>query len=674
MNKKISYFLLVATLQMLVACNTLQEIPKAVPTEIATETPPPISISKTASSYTNQANAKVKEALNFQDRKDFDNAEKGFIATREDPIIKTSTGAIATDLRWFNFLDQAAPSTVNPSLWRQSQLNKKHGLFKVVDGIYQIRGFDLANMTVVATKEGWIVIDPLTTEAVARAAMELVDKHLGKKPVKAVIITHSHLDHYGGIKGIVSQKEVEEKGIEIIAPEGFYESAISENIIAGNAMKRRAMYMFGILLPIDTLGFMGNGLGQKLSSGKNGILQPTITITETGQQVTIDGIDIVFQNTPEAEAPAECMFYFPQYKAFCQAEEINHNLHNLYTLRGAEVRNGLKWAQYIDQSIQLFGDKSDVSFGSHHWPTWGKADILELWTKQRDVYKYIHDQTLYLANHGHTMTEIAEQIKLPQSLSSFFANRGYYGTLSHNAKAQYQLYYGWFDGNPANLHPLPPDEDAKKQVEYMGGSAAIIKKVTVDIEAGNYRWAATVLNKLVFAEPTNQSAKNLLANVYTQMAYSAESGPWRNFYLTGAQELEQGIVKKHLKGVSTFDDVLMNMPLSKFYDYLAVRLDRSKSSGKKYIFNLVFPDIKQSITLYLENEVLHNRMNTLADNPTATITMDKSTFNDILLKKVNAKEKMVDGSIKIEGDIAAYGDFQKMVGAPFPLFFNLIEP
>ena len=380
MNKKITCVLLLASLHLLIACNTLQETSKTVPTEIITETPPSINISKSVTTYTLQKNKQVKEKLSFQDRRDFDQAEKGFMATRVDPVIKTATGAIATDLRWFDFLDQAAPSTVNPSLWRQSQLNKKHGLFKVTEGIYQVRGFDLANMTVVATNEGWIVIDPLTTEAVARAAMDLVDEHLGKKPIKAVIITHSHLDHYGGIKGIVTQKEVAEKGIEIIAPEGFYESAISENIIAGNAMKRRAMYMFGIMLPIDTTGFMGNGLGQKLSSGQNGILQPTITINETGQQVNIDGIDLVFQNTPEAEAPAECMFYFPQYKAFCQAEEINHNLHNLYTLRGAEVRKGLKWAKYIDESIQLFGDKVDVSFGSHHWPTWGKEDILELWT------------------------------------------------------------------------------------------------------------------------------------------------------------------------------------------------------------------------------------------------------------------------------------------------------
>jgi len=655
------------------ACHSVQDIQKSNPTIPKIIEPAAIVIDKAPAASVKAAHQKVLAELSFQDRADYERAERGFIATRKDPIIKTVDGRTAMDLRQFDFLDQAAPSTTNPSLWRQSQLNKKHGLFKVTEGIYQVRGFDLANMTVVATDNGWIVIDPLTTESVARAAMDLVDEHLGKKPIKAVIITHSHLDHYGGIKGIVTQEQIE-AGVDIIAPAGFYESAISENIIAGNAMKRRALYMFGYLLPVDTTGFIGNGLGQQISTGSNGILRPTITITETGQRVTVDGLEMVFQNTPEAEAPAECMFYFPRYKAFCQAEEINHNLHNLYTLRGAEVRNGSKWAKYIDQSIQLFGEEVAVSFGSHHWPTWGKKDILELWTKQRDLYKFIHDETLYLANNGYTMLEIADRIELPLSLSSFFANRGYYGTLSHNAKAQYQLYYGWFDGNPANLNPLPPRENSKQYVEYMGGVNAILQKVQTDIAKGNFRWAATVLNHVVFAAPSNQKARDLLASVYTQMAYSAESGPWRNFYLTGAQELEEGITTKHLKGVSKFDDILLNLPLETFYDYMAVRLDRSNSMGKTYTFNLIFPDIEETISLYLVNDVLHNRVGVLADNPTASITMDKSTFNDILLKKATAKEKMLGGAITMEGDRVAYADFQSMVAAPFTLLFNLIEP
>lgn len=627
----------------------------------------------TSSQLVEATHQQILETLPFDDTRDFERADKGFIATRKDPVIKNPNGSVATDLSWFDFLKKDAPATVNPSLWRQSQLNRKHGLYEVTEGIYQVRGFDLANMTVVATDNGWIVIDPLTTEAVARAAMDLVEEHLGKKPIKAVLITHSHADHFGGIQGIISEADIK-AGVEVIAPEGFYEHSISENIIGGNAMKRRAMYMFGHLLPMDTTGFIGNGLGQKLSAGMLGILQPTITINQTGQKVTIDGLEMVFQNTPDAEAPAECMFYFPKYKAFCQAEEINHNLHNLYTLRGAQVRNGSKWAKYIDETIQLFGDKTAVSFGSHHWPTWGKTDILELWTKQRDLYKFIHDETLYLANNGLTMNEIAEQIKLPESLSNFFANRGYYGTLSHNSKAQYQLYFGWFDGNPANLHALPPDVAASHYVEYMGGEAAVLEKVEKDIEKGNYRWAATVLNHVIFAAPQNKTARNLLATVYQQLAYSAESGPWRNFYLTGAQELQNGITTKHLKGRTNSDAIVTNLPLDNFYDYMAVRLDRSKTEGKTYTFNLIFPDINEKISLYLINDVLHNRPGVLAENPNATITMNKSVMNDILTKKTTGLKQVMSGNIKIEGNRGDYADFQKMVGTPFELLFNIVEP
>ncbi len=615
----------------------------------------------------------ILKTLPFDDTSDFERADKGFIATRKDPIIKNPDGSIAMDLSWFDFLKKDAPTSVNPSLWRQSQLNSKHGLYQVTDGIYQVRGFDLANMTLLATDNGWIVIDPLTTEAVAKAAMDLVDEQLGKKPIKAVLITHSHADHFGGIKGVINEADIK-NGVEVIAPEGFYEHSISENIIGGNAMKRRAMYMFGHLLPLDTTGMVGNGLGQKISAGMLGILQPTITINETGQKVTIDGLELVFQNTPEAEAPAECMFYIPKYKAFCQAEEINHNLHNLYTLRGAQVRNGSKWAKYIDETIQLFGDKTAVSFGSHHWPTWGKSDILELWTKQRDLYKFIHDETLYLANNGLTMNEIAEQIELPQSLSNFFANRGYYGTLSHNSKAQYQLYFGWFDGNPANLNALPPDAAAAHYVEYMGGAAAILEKVQTDIEKGNYRWAAMVLNHVVFADPDNQQARNLLATVYEQLAFRAESGPWRNFYLTGAQELQEGINTKHLVGVTNSNAIIVNLPLANFYDYMAVRLDRSQVKGKTYTFNMIFPDINETISLYLVNDVLHNRPGVLAENPNTTITMDKSVFNDVVTKKTTGLKMVLSGKIKIEGSKSDYADFQKMVGKPFDLLFNIVEP
>jgi alkyl sulfatase BDS1-like metallo-beta-lactamase superfamily hydrolase len=616
----------------------------------------------------------VLQSLPFDDSIDFLNANRGFIATRQDPVIRNEDGSMAFDLNQFNFMDGPAPQTVNPSLWRQGQLNKISGLFKVCEGIYQVRGFDLANMTMVASDNGWIVIDPLTTEAAAKAAMDLTSEHLGNRPIRAVIFTHSHIDHFGGIKGIVSEKDVVEKEIEIIAPEGFFESAISENIIAGNGMLRRATYMFGQLLPRDANGFVGSGLGQSVSTGRYGILKPTITISETGQKLTVDGLEIVFQNTPEAEAPAEFMFYFPKYKAFCQSEEINHTMHNLYTLRGAHVRNGLKWSKYVDESIQLFGDEVEISFGSHHWPTWDKDQILELWSKQRDMYKFIHDETLHLANKGYTMLEIAETIELPPSLDRFFANRGYYGTLSHNAKAQYQLYYGWFDANPAHLHALPPKEASEKYVSYMGGADSILIRVKSDISNGDFRWAAMVLNHVIFADPQNDQARQLLAEVYSQMGYRAESGPWRNFYLTGAQELQRGIVTEHLKGVSKSDDILINLSLEHFYDYMAVRLDRTKTNGKEYTFNLVFPDINEHISIYLVNDVLHNRPGVLAENPNATITMKKSTFNDIITQKSTGLAKLLAKEIKIEGSRSDYSDFQKMVETPFDLLFNIVEP
>ena len=621
-----------------------------------------------------EMNQQVLDELDFTDSLDFENASRGFIATRKDPEIKNKEGDVIMNLGWFNFMNKDAPSTVNPSLWRQGQLNRMHGLYEVCEGIYQVRGFDLANMTVVATDNGWIVIDPLTSEEAARAAMDLIDNHLGKRPIKAVIFTHSHIDHFGGIKGIVSQDQVSNGEAEIIAPEGFYESAISENVLAGNGMQRRAMYMFGSLIPFDTLGFVGSGLGQSVSIGTYGILEPTIDITETGQKVIIDGIEMIFQNTPDAEAPAECMFYFPKYKAFCQAEEINHTLHNLYTLRGAEVRNGLKWAKYIDQSVQMFGNEVEISFGTHHWPTWGRDRILELWTKQRDLYKFIHDQTLYLANNGYTSSEIAELIQLPESLSSFFANRGYYGSLSHNAKAQYQLYYGWFDGNPANLHALPPGPASSKYVEYMGGADAVIDKVKIDIESGELRWAAMVLNHIIFDDPTNRNARALLAQVYDLLAYSAESGPWRNFYLTGAQELLEGKTLKYYRGSPDREAILENLSLETFYDYMAVRLDRQKVKGKEYAFNFIFPDVDEKISVFLINEVLHNRPGVLADNPNATITMDRSVFNQIITKKTTGLKKLISGEIKIKGSKKDYSDFQDMIEGDFDLLFNIVDP
>jgi alkyl sulfatase BDS1-like metallo-beta-lactamase superfamily hydrolase len=616
------------------------------------------------------------ENLNFLDSSDFVNANRGFIATLKDPIIRDKSGVPVRDLRSYDFIKGVAPSTVNPSLWRQSALNSLHGLYKVTDGIYQIRGFDLANMTIVEGVTGWIIIDPLTAAESSAAGMALVQQELGSRPIKAVIFTHSHIDHFGGIRGIVSEEDITSGKIKLLAPEGFYEHALSENVIAGNAMLRRALYMYGPLIPTGPEGMVGSGLGQNNTFGSNGVLKPNKIISQASETIIVDGIQIDFENTPGAEAPSEMMFYFPKYKAFCQAEEINHTLHNLYTLRGAHVRNGLKWAKYIDNTIVKYGDKTEISFGSHHWPTWGKEPILKFWEGQRNTYKYIHDRTLHLANQGYNMDEIADMIELPKEMASQWANRDYYGSISHNAKAQYQLYYGWFDGNPANLNPLPTVEESERYVRYMGGAQKVIGLAREDFENRNYRWVATVLNKVVFADPSNQEARNLLADTYTKLGYATENAPWRNFYLTGASELRNGINTSLMSDnkLSNSPDIITNMPLETFYNYLAVRLDADKAKGKQYSFNLIFPDIDTEMSVYLEHQILYNRMGILAENPTATITMNKSIFNKIITQQTTGMKMALAGNIKMEGDRQAYQDFQTLVSEPFNLLFNIIEP
>jgi len=444
-----------------------------------------------ASSAVKSANEAVGRYLDFSDRRDFEAAERGFIATLPETAIPGLNGQTAYDYGAFGFLDGEAPDTVNPALWRQGQLNAKHGLFEVVPGIYQVRGYDLSNVTFIEGDTGWIVVDPLITKQTAQYALKLVNQELGARRISAVIYTHSHIDHYGGVRGIISEADLT-NATQIIAPIGFTRETVSENILAGNAMSRRASYMFGSLLERSPKGQVGVGLGQGISAGMPGMIPPTIIVDRTGQTVLVDGVEMEFILTLGAEAPAEFMFYLPKWKAFCQAEIINKTLHNMYTPRGAKV--------------------PDVSFGSHHWPTWGKEDITEFWAGQRDLYRYIHDRTLYLANQGYTMHEIPELMKLPDGLAKSFYNRDYYGTISHNSKAQYQLYFGYFDGNPANLDPLGPEAAGQKFVDYMGGAGNVIEKERSDYDQGEFRFAATALNHVIFADPKNQDAADLLAD------------------------------------------------------------------------------------------------------------------------------------------------------------------
>jgi len=612
--------------------------------------------------------------LNFQDSTSFVNAKRGFIATTTDPLIKNSKGETIQNIEGFSFMKNDAPVTANKSLWRQGQLNRIHGLFKVTDGIYQVRGFDLANVTFIEGDSGWIVIDPLTSSESMKKALELVEEHLGKKPIKAILITHTHIDHFGGIGALISDEEFKNNTVDIIAPQGFFENAVSENINAGNAMTRRALYMFGMLIEKSEKGTIGTGLGHFVVRSDHAIYKPTISIDKTGETHTIDGVKMVFQNTPGAEAPSEFMVYFPQKKAFCQSEEINHLMHNLLTLRGTKVRDGLKWSKYIDEAIVMFGNDVEISFGSHHWPTWENENILFFWKKQRDLYRFIHDQTLRLANHGYTPIEIAEMVKLPKSLGSFFGNRGYYGSLSHNIKAQYQLYFGWFDGNPVNLHKLPPTEESIKYVEYMGGAAKVISKAKKDIEKGEYRWVSTALNHVVFADGTNTEAKELLAKVYEQMGYETENATWRNFYLTGAQELRTGLKQKMVSpsGISGSPNMLKQLSLQAYYDFLAIRLNPDKVKGTTYTFNIELPDINKNVVLYLENDVLTPRIGEKATNPTATIIQPKAALDKILINQSTLEKLIETGEIKIKGNKEAYIEFMGMLDT-FNLLFPIVE-
>ncbi len=543
--------------------------------------PEELSHPKPASEHTIKKNAAVLKELPFEDRGSFENAGRGFIASISPlTITRPTDGKITYDLSDLSFLTGEAPSTANPSLWRQAQLNAlHHGLFEVVDGIYQVRSFDLGHMTLVRGETGWIVIDPLTSTESSQAALDLANKHLGHRPVRAVIFTHSHADHFAGVLGVIDPEEVTSGKVAVIAPDQFVKAALSENVLAGNVMRRRANYMYGHSLPHSPQGFITNGLGALLSLGSTGFVVPTDIIKETGETRVVDGVEIVFQMTPDTEAVSEFVFYLPQFRALCMSEITSHHLHNVYTPRGAQVRDALAWSNQINQSIDLFGDKLEVQFGSHHWPVWGQEAVIEYLKQQRDLYKYIHDQTLRLANHGYTKEEIAEQLKLPESLARNFSNRDYYGTVSHNAKAVYVKYLGYFDGNPANLNPLPPVEASRRYVDYMGGAEAVITKAQKSFDEGDYRWAAQVLNHVVLSEPDNAQARALLADTYEQMGYQAESGPWRNFYLTGALELRHGIPEASPGKMSP--GMVQGLPLENVFQALAVRLNGPKAEGKR---------------------------------------------------------------------------------------------
>ncbi len=510
------------------------------------------------------------------DRKDFDFATRGFIATRADPVIRRADGRPAYDLSAYDFLVDRAPDTANPSLWRQAQILTKHGLFKVADRIWQVRGFDVSTVSFIDAGTGWIVVDPLTTVEVARAALELVSEHAAQKPVLAVIYSHSHVDHYGGVGGVTTAADVAAGKVKVIAPEGFLEHAVSENIIVGPAMLRRARFQFGHTLACCAHGEMTSGLGPRPSAGALSLIAPTDLITETGQEITVGDVTMVFQLTPGTEAPAEMNFYLPQFRAVFMAENANLTMHNLLPARGALVRDAKAWADYLTESIRLFAGKSDVMFAAHGIPRFGREEITAFLTSHRNAYKFLHDQSVRLMNSGLTAPEIAETLALPDVLARQWFNRGYYGTMSHNSKAIYQRYLGWYDANPANLNPLPPEPAAKRYVAAMGGSKAVMALARSAVDEGELRWAATLLNHVVFDDPVNAEARDALAAVYTTLGFESEAGTWRNIYLTGAQELRDGVVPGPGAGFSP--DVLQATTTAMLLDFAAVRVNPDKAA------------------------------------------------------------------------------------------------
>ncbi len=629
---------------------------------------------KPASEATKAANNALLKELPFNDKTSFELAHKGFIAPLPSTVIKGASGNVIWDPTKYGFIKEGeeAPDTTNPSLWRQSQLINISGLFEVTDGIYQVRNYDLSNMTIVEGKDGITVFDPLISTETAKAALDLYYQHRPKKPVVAVIYTHSHIDHYGGVRGVINEEDVKAGKVKIYAPLGFIEHAVAENVMAGTAMSRRASYQYGNLLPPSPTGQLGAGLGTTTSAGTVTLIPPTDIIKTTGETHVIDGLTYQFLYAPGSEAPAEMLYYIKEKKALNTAEDSTHTLHNTYSLRGAKIRDPLAWSKYLNETLKLWGDDVQVMYAMHHWPVWGNKEVREQLSSQRDMYRYINDETLRLANKGYTMVEIAEQFKLPKGIATKFSNRGYYGSVNHNVKATYVLYLGWFTGNPATLNELPPEEGAKHYVEMMGGEEALLKKAKEYYDKGEFRWVAEVVNHAVFANPSSQAAKNLQADALEQLGYQAESGPWRNFYLTGAKELRDGVMKLPTPDTAS-PDTVRAMDLDLFFDFLAMRLNGPKAEDKHLSLNFDFTDLKKKYSVEMVNGVLNHTEGVAAKDADATISLTRDTLNKIVLKETTLKDALASGDIKEDG---TKGKLEELVSYmdDFDFWFNIVTP
>src|ERR1700737_1792043 len=617
--------------------------------------------------------AATLKALPFSDTSDFDDAKRGYLGTLENARITSAQGRVVWSLEPYGFLSDAeAPPTVDPSLWRQSRLNMNHGIFEVVPGVYQVRGLDIANMTLIEGERGVIVVDTLTSIEGARAAMELYFRHRGLRPVAAVIFTHTHTDHWGGARGVLDEDVLASGRVPIIAPNLFMEHAVSENIIAGPAMLRRAQYQFGPFPAKGPRGQVDCGLGKSMAAGSVSLLRPTDLIIATGDKRTIDGLEFEFQMAPNSEAPAEMNFFIPRYKLLNLAENCTHNFHNLLPFRGADVRDALAWSKYLGEALQMWGGKAEAMCGQHHWPVWGKERIDKMIRQQRDLYKFAHDQTIRLMNHGLTASEIAEVIKLPASLEAAWHGRGYYGHIRHNVKAIYQKYLGWYDANPVNLDSLPPVEAGKKYVEYMGGADAILARALADFAKGEFRFIAQALSHLVFAEPDHQAARALLADTLEQLGYAAESATWRNAYLFGAQELRQGMPKVPSRPPMP-RETLAALRTGQLWDVLGVRLNGPKAEGKHIVLNWSFTDTSESFVLTLENCALSYVGGRQAASADASFTLVRSTLDEVIAKQTTFSDAVASGHIGFTGNAMRLAELMALMDE-FPRMFEIVEP
>lgn len=605
-----------------------------------------------------QWHAQQVQALQHLPDTGLSDATRGLLA-RPNGQIKDSTGKVLWDHQAFAFVQGNAPDTVNPSLWRMAQLNNQAGLFEVTRGIWQLRGFDLANITLIQGQTGWIVVDACTSKETAQAALAFARQHLGPHEVSALIYTHSHVDHFGGSEGVLSPQEVQQRHVPIVAPAGFMEEATSENVLMGPAMSRRAMYMYGTRLPRNATGLVDNGLGKAVALGHIGLLPPTQVVTQAEQAMTIDGVRFIFHNVPGSEAPSEFTFELPDLHAYCGAELMSHTLHNLYTLRGAKVRDASKWAAYLDQAL-THTSQSEVLFTQHHWPVWGHDQIRDFITKQRDTYQFLHDQTVHWMNAGLQADEIAERIRLPQALQDDLNVHGYYGTVRHNVKAIYQYYLGWFDGHPSDLDPLPPQEAAKKYVALAGGQDKLVAAARKAYDRGDYRWAAELLKHAVLADAKDPAARSLLAQSLEQLGYRAESAAWRNTYLTGAFELRNGAPENGMDKTAMLD-LLNHTPIDRFLEAMASALNADKADGLSLKINLELPDLQETYVLDVNHSVLHHRRAPSDPEADATLVIAHPLFVKLMVGQAGLRDLLTSDQVHVKGSYLQLGKFLSLL-------------